>query len=75
MKIRSVSLAKEDPGDLYLGDIPVVDEFGQYNLGEWEGKIHSLEQLRKQWNAEDSQPVEQGTVQLFRIRRLPGCPN
>ncbi len=57
MKIRSVSLAKEDPGDLYLGDIPVVDEFGQYNLGEWEGKIHSLDQLREQWAAEDSQAV------------------
>ena len=46
LKLRSVSLAKEDPGDHYLGGIPVVDEFGQYNLGDWEGKIHSLEQLQ-----------------------------
>lgn len=58
MKLRSVSLAKEDPGDLYLGEVPVVDEFGQYNLGEWEGKILSLEQLQEAWEAEDSQPVK-----------------
>jgi hypothetical protein len=57
MKLRSVSLAKEDPGDQYLGDIPVVDEFGQYNLGDWEGKIYSLEELQEEWAAEDSQPV------------------
>ena len=58
MKLRSVSLAKEDPGDRYLGDIPVVDEFGQYNLGDWEGKINSLEELQKEWDAEDDQPVD-----------------
>jgi len=57
MKLRSVSLAKEDPGDQYLGDVPVVDEFGQYNLGEWDGKIHSLEQLQQEWIAEDDLPV------------------
>ncbi len=57
MKLRSVTLAKEDPGDQYLGDTPVVDEFGQYNLGDWEGKIYSLEQLMDEWDAEDHQPV------------------
>ena len=57
MKLRSVTLSKEDPGDLYLGDGPVVDEFGQYNLGEWEGKIHSLEQLKREWEEEDGLPV------------------
>jgi len=57
MKLRSVSLAKEDPGDQYLGDLPVVDEFGQYNLGKWEGKIHSLEQLQQEWTVEDDLPV------------------
>ena len=58
LKLRSVSLAVEDPGDLYLGEIPVVDEFGQYNLGEWEGKVHSLEELEADWAEEDLQPVE-----------------
>ncbi|HER07622.1 MAG TPA: hypothetical protein ENO20_01825 [Bacteroides sp.] len=57
MKLRSVTLAEEDPGDLYLGEIPVVDEFGQYNLGDWEGKVYSIEQLREEWDAEDSLPV------------------
>ena len=57
-KLRSVSLSVEDPGDLYLGDAPVVDEFGQWNLGDWEGKIYSLEQLRSEWEGEDSSPSE-----------------
>jgi hypothetical protein len=57
MKLRSVSLAVEDPGDVYLGEVPVVDEFGQYNLGEWEGKVHSLNELREAWDAEDRIPV------------------
>jgi hypothetical protein len=57
MKLRSVSLSKEDPGDQYLGDIPVVDEFGQWNLGDWHGKVHSLEQLEEEWEAEDNLPV------------------
>ena len=58
LKLRSVSLAKEDPGDQYLGDTPVVDEFGQYNLGDWEGKISSLEQLQEEWTAEDALAVD-----------------
>ena len=58
LKLRSVSLAKEDPGDQYLGELPVVDEFGQYNLGDWEGKIYSLEKLQQEWAAEYSQPVD-----------------
>ncbi len=58
MKLRSVTLAKEDPGDLYLGKVPVVDEFGQFNLGEWEGKIHTIEELQQKWEAEDHQPVD-----------------
>lgn len=52
--LRSVSLAKEDPGDLYLGETPVVDEFGQFNLGDWEGKIYTMDQLREEWDNEDA---------------------
>jgi hypothetical protein len=58
LHLRSVSLAREDPGDQYMGDIPLVDEFGQYNLGDWEGKIHSVEQLQEEWAAEDARPVD-----------------
>ena len=69
MKLRSVTLAKEDPGDQYLGDIPVVDEFGQYNLGDWEGKIHSLQQLREEWKTEDNLPVNR---EQYRYSRFGG---
>ena len=58
MKLRSISLVREDPGDLYLGETAVVDEFGQYNLGDWEGKILSLDQLLEAWSAEDELPLE-----------------
>jgi hypothetical protein len=57
LEIRAIALAVDDPGDAYLGDEPAVDEFGQWNLGEWEGKVASLEQLRDEWAAEDREPV------------------
>ncbi|MGW8315030.1 MAG: hypothetical protein ACWGNV_05470 [Bacteroidales bacterium] len=53
MIIRSVSLSVDDPGDQYMGEEPVVDAFGQFRPGEWEGKIHTADQLRKEWEAED----------------------
>jgi hypothetical protein len=57
IEIRSISLSVEDPGDQYLGDMPSVDEFGQWNLGDYEGKAYSLEQLKKEWEAEDNEVV------------------
>lgn len=57
IEIRSISLSVEDPGDVYLGTEPVIDEFGQWNLGEFEGKIHSMEQLKQEWQSEDNEPV------------------
>ena len=53
IEIRSIALSVEDPGDKYLGTKPVVDEFGQWNLGDFEGKAKSLAQLRKEWDAEE----------------------
>jgi hypothetical protein len=52
LEIRSVSLAKTDPGDAVLEGKPLVDEFGQYTHAEWSGKAHSLEDLKKSWAAE-----------------------
>ena len=72
LKLRSVSLEKEDPGDVYLGEEPVVDEFGQYNLGDWEGKIYSLEQLEEEWMAEDNLPVQ---TQEFNYSKYGGYLN
>jgi hypothetical protein len=57
IEIRSVTLSVEDPGDVYLGTVPSVDEFGQWNLGEFDGKIHSMEQLQNEWKAEDNETV------------------
>ncbi len=57
IEIRSISLSVEDPGDEYLGNIPAVDEFGQWNLGDYEGKIHSLDQLQNEWKIEDKEDV------------------
>ncbi len=58
IKLKSVTLSKEDPGDQYLGEKPVVDEFGQFNLADWEGKVHSLEELQSDWKAEDDLIVD-----------------
>lgn len=54
IEIRSVSLANEDPGDGVLEPKVVVDQFGQWKLTEWQEKAHSLEELKKAWDAEAS---------------------
>lgn len=54
IEVRSISLHVDDPGDEYLGEVPVVDEFGQSNLVDFEGKIKSINQLRSEWKAEET---------------------
>ena len=54
LEIRSVKLAKEDPGSDILDPKPVVDEFGQWMPVDWPGKIKNLAQLKKTWAAEDA---------------------
>ena len=54
LEIRSVTLATNDPGDAVLEGKPLVDEFGQYTHAEWSGKAHSLDELKKNWNAEET---------------------
>ncbi len=53
LEIRSLKLAKDDPGDALLEPRPVVDEFGQWIPEEWPGKIRSLDALRQSWEAEE----------------------
>lgn len=53
IQLNDVYLSVDDPGDAYLESKPVVDEFGQWNLGEFEGKVHSLEELKADWAKED----------------------
>lgn len=53
IEIRSAMLAVDDPGSAYLGTEPLVDSLGQWTA-EFEGKIHSLDQLRGEWAAEET---------------------
>ena len=54
-EIRNITLSVDDPGDEYLGEIPVVDEFGQHNLVDYKEKVRSLEQLQAEWKAEEKE--------------------
>ena len=54
-EIRSIALEVDDPGDVYMNDIPAVNEFGQHNLVEFEGKVSSLDQLKSEWAAEEKE--------------------
>ena len=54
LEIRSVRLSKEDPGSDILDKKPVVDQFGQWIPADWAGKVRNLEQLNKEWAAEEA---------------------
>jgi hypothetical protein len=53
LDIRSIVLAKTDPGDAVLDGTPLIDEFGQYVHAVWPGKARSLDDLKKAWAVED----------------------
>ena len=53
IRLEKVYLTVGDPGDKYLGAQPAVDGFGQWNLGEFEGKVHSEAELKAEWARED----------------------
>lgn len=52
LEVRSVTLARTDPGDAVLEGKPLIDEFGQYTRVDWPGKARSLEALKQAWAAE-----------------------
>jgi hypothetical protein len=52
-ELRSVRLAKENPGSAILEKLPVVNEFGQWVHTDWPRKIKNLTQLKKEWIEED----------------------
>lgn len=68
-ELRSIALSVEDPGDVYMEDQPMVDEFGQWNLGEYEGKVKSEAQLRKEWEVEEK---EQVTTKAYNYSKYGG---
>jgi len=53
LEIRSVALAKEDPGSEFLEKQPVLDEFGQWAHADWPRKIKSREQLERELAEEE----------------------
>ncbi len=54
IEIRSISFSEEDPGDIYYEKTPLIDKFGQWNLGDYEGKAHSLAELKTAWKKEEN---------------------
>ncbi|WP_273390350.1 hypothetical protein [Barnesiella viscericola] len=72
IKLRSITLSKEDPGDRYLEKVPAFDRFGQWNLGDFEGKIHSEEQLRQEW-AQEMKTIDEADD--FNYSRYGGYKN
>jgi len=53
LEIRDVRLSNDDPGSDILDPLPVVDEFGQWIPARYPRKIKNLDQLKKEWAAED----------------------
>lgn len=60
LEIRSVTLAKTDPGDAVLEGKPLIDEFGQYRHAEWPGKVKTEADLKKAWAAEEASLAQGG---------------
>jgi hypothetical protein len=52
LELRTVRLAKDDPGDELLESRALVDRFGQWIPAEWPGKARDVTQLRGDWTAE-----------------------
>jgi hypothetical protein len=48
VEIRTFHLSEKDEGSEFLEKQPLLDEFGQWANGNWEGKIKSKEQLAKE---------------------------
>jgi len=53
IQIYTISLSVEDPDDKLIETQPLVDEFGQWLLADWAGKIKNLEDLKKAWKLEE----------------------
>ena len=53
-EIRGMWLTKEDTGSVALEPRVLMDEYGQWLPEEWEGKIHSPEELHQAWKENDS---------------------
>jgi hypothetical protein len=53
IEVRKVSLSKTDVGDAVLdGGTPVIDGYGQYIPADWPGKVRDVQELVRDWSAE-----------------------
>ena len=59
VEIRSITLAKEEPGSDFLAGKPVLDEFRQWAHADWPRKIKSREQLAKE-SADEEKTLKSG---------------
>ncbi len=53
LDVGPFEFAATDAGDAAEFTEPLVDEFGQWIPGEWTGKVHTVEELRAAWKADD----------------------
>jgi hypothetical protein len=53
IEVRSIRLAKDDPGSEILEKLPVIDEFGQWIHASWARKVDSLDRLKQDWADEE----------------------
>ena len=87
VEIRSFRLTVEAETAAYLEDRPYVDEFGQWAFRDFEGKAHSLGELRQIWAEEDASLEENalprsryggfleknvGGTGFFRVQKVDG---
>lgn len=87
VEIRSFRLTNEYETPSYLEDRPFVDEFGQWALGEFEGKVHDTDELQAAWRQEEDTIGEEalprsryggfleenvGGTGFFRVLKLDG---
>ncbi len=55
LKIGNFKLTSEVEQDEFDSTKPVVDEFGQWAIGDWPGKVKSLDELKQAWKREDAE--------------------
>lgn len=77
LTVRNVTLAVEDPGDLYMEKTPAFDEFGQSVNVDYPEKVKSLAELEKQWREEEAgdfstEPYNYSKFGGYRDRQVKG---
>lgn len=67
LELRNVTLSVEDPGDLYMEKHPAIDKFGQQVNVNYPEKVSSIEELEKEWRAEEAEEVSTAAFNYSRF--------